>query len=154
MTFERGNEEKWTVGEILSAMAGTEHPRYIQKIVTQLQQWMEESLTSEAAEHDGDPLSALFDSVLEADGEKLFTQLEWVDDYADLLPTLRNPQATRMPSCSTWAPPIRGQPPHGHRHASLFNRKLCRRVWMISDTFIIGDVYRYISHIRALGSRE
>ena len=31
--------------------------------------------------------------------------------------------------------------------------RLPTRVWMISDTFIIADVYRYISHIRALGAQ-
>ena len=154
MTFERGNEEKWTVGEILSAMAGTEHPRYIQKIVTQLQQWMEESLTSEAAEHDGDPLSALFDSVLEADGEKLFSQLEWVDDYADLLPNLRKPSGHEDAVILNVGPTdFEDSLRMAIDYASLFNRKLCRRVWMISDTFIIADVYRYISHIRALGAQ-
>ena len=154
MTFDRGFEENWTVGEILSAMAGTEHPGYIKKIILQLQQWMEESMSPEGADQGSDPLSALFDSVMEMDGEKLFTRLEWVDEYADLLPNLKKPSGHEDVIVLNVGPTdFEDSIRMAIDYASLFNRKLCRRVWMISDTFIISDIYRYLSHIRALGAQ-
>jgi len=154
MTFDRGFEENWTVGEILSAMAGTEHPGYIKKIILQLQQWMEESMSPEGADQGSDPLSALFDSVMEMDGEKLFTRLEWVDEYADLLPNLKKPSGHEDVIVLNVGPTdFEDSLRMAIDYASLFNRKLCRRVWMISDTLIISDIYRYLSHIKALGAQ-
>lgn len=154
MTREHNFDEKWTVGEILSAMAGTEYPKYIQRLVAQLQQWMDESMASEATEQDGDPMSSLFDSVMEVDGERLFTQLEWVDEYADLLPNLKRPSGHEDVIVLNVGPTdFEDSLRMAIDYASLFNRKLCRRVWMVSDTFIIGDIYRYLSHIRALGAQ-
>ena len=154
MTFEQKNDETWTVGEILSAMAGTEYPEYIQKIVSLLQRWMEDSIAAEAAEHDDDPLSMLFENGIDGDGDKLFSQLEWVDDYADLLPNFRKPEGHEDAVVLNVGPSdFEDSIRMAIDYASLFNRRLCRRVWLISDTFIIGDIYRYIAHIRALNSQ-
>lgn len=151
MKFEQEDKEEWTIGEILSAMTGTDYPWYIQNILDQLQQWMEESLVSEG-EFDHDPLAALFDSVLEADGEKLYSQLEWVDDYADLLPNLKKPSGHEDAIILNVGPAdFEDSLRMAIDYASIFNRKLCRRVWIVSDTFIISDIFRYISHIRTLG---
>lgn len=152
MRENHGNEENWTVGEILSAMNGTECPGYILKIVSQLQQWMEESLLSENPDQSGDPLSALFENSMEIDSERLFSRLDWVDDYADLIPNLRRPSGHEDAVILNAGPAdFEDSLRMAIDYASLFNRGLCRRVWFISDTFIIGDVYRYMSHIRALG---
>ncbi len=154
MTFEQKNDETWTVGEILSAMAGTEYPRYIQKIVSQLQQWMDESIAAEGAAHEGDPLEMLFENAVDGDGEKLFSQLEWVDDYADLLPNFKKPVGREDAVVLNVGPTdFEDSLRMAIDYASLFNRRLCRRVWVISDTFIIGDIYRYTAHIRALNAQ-
>lgn len=156
MTQENRYEENenWTVGEILSAMAGSDYPKYILKIVSQLQQWMEEAIAADTSENGGDPLTALFENVLEMDGERLFTQLEWVDDYADLIPNLKRPAGHEDVVVVNAGPSdFEDSLRIAIDYASLFNRKLCRRIWVISDSIIIGDIYRYLSHIRALGQQ-
>ncbi|GAB1400944.1 hypothetical protein MASR1M66_24000 [Aminivibrio sp.] len=156
MTQENRYEENenWTVGEILSAMAGSDYPKYILKIVSQLQQWMEEAIAADTSENGGDPLTALFENVLEMDGERLFAQLEWVDDYADLIPNLKRPAGHEDVVVVNAGPSdFEDSLRIAIDYASLFNRKLCRRIWVISDSIIIGDIYRYLSHIRALGQQ-
>ncbi len=156
MTQENRYEENenWTVGEILSAMAGSDYPKYILKIVSQLQQWMEEAIAADTSDSGGDPLTALFENVLELDGERLFTQLEWVDDYADLIPNLKRPSGHEDVVVVNAGPSdFEDSLRIAIDYASLFNRKLCRRIWVISDSIIIGDIYRYLSHIRALGQQ-
>ena len=72
-------------------------------------------MSAETAERYGDPLEMLFENAGDGDGEKLFTQLEWVDDYADLLPNFKKPARPKMPWFLTWAPAILRQPQNGHR---------------------------------------
>ncbi len=144
----------WTVGELLSAMTGAEYPRYILGVVDQLQRWMEEYAPVQNAPHDGDPLEALFDGPLEVDGEKLFSQLEWVDEYADLLPNMRKPSGHEDVVVLNVGPvDFEDTIRMAIDYAALFNKNLCKRVWIVSDTFIISDVYRYLSHIHALGQQ-
>ena len=156
MTRERkndGNEQNeiWTVGEILSAMSGSEYPQYIVKIVNQVQQWMDESIRADNPEQDIDPVAALFENVMEMDGEALLNSLEWVDEYADLLPNIKRPFGNEDVVALHIGPAdFEDSLRMAIDYAALFNRGVSRRVWLISDTFIIGDVYRYISHIRAL----
>lgn len=156
MTLERkidgiDPEENWTVGEILSAMSGSEYPRYIIDIVNQVQKWMDDSIRAEDPDQDIDPVAALFENVMEMDGEALFNSLEWVDGYADLLPNIKKPFGNEDVVVLHVGPAdFEDSLRMAIDYAALFNRGISRRIWMISDTFIIGDVYRYISHIRAL----
>jgi len=38
-------------------------------------------------------------------------------------------------------------------HATLFARGLCRRVWLICDSWLAEDVLRYLPHVRALAEQ-
>jgi hypothetical protein len=146
--------DNWTVGEILSAMTGVEYPEYILRVVGQLQQWMEEYAPSQDAPQGEDPLAALFEGPFEIDSEKFFSQLEWVDEYADLLPNVQKPSGHEDVIVLSAGPTdFEDSLRMAIDYAALFNRKVCSRVWVISDTFIISDVHRYLSHIRALGQQ-
>jgi hypothetical protein len=145
------SDENWTVGEILSAMSGSHYPRYIIDILNQVQQWMDDSIRADNPDQDIDPVAALFENVMEMDGEALFNSLEWVDEYADLLPNIKKPYGNEdVVALHVGPADFEDSLRMAIDYAALFNRGVSRRVWMISDTFIIGDVYRYISHIRAL----
>ena len=146
--------DSWTVGEILSAMSGSDYPQYILKIVSQVQQWMDESIRADNPSQDIDPVAALFENVMEMDGEALFNSLEWVDEYADLLPNVKRPYGNEdVVALHVGPADFEDSMRMAIDYAALFSRGVSRRVWLISDTFIIGDVYRYISHIRALNSQ-
>jgi hypothetical protein len=88
---------------------------------------------------------------LQADPEGLFGELEWVCEHADLLPADRDVGEKEEALVVTVGPYILDE---GFRmavdHAALFARERCKRVWMVTDNWLMGDFVYYLSHLKAL----
>jgi hypothetical protein len=91
---------------------------------------------------------------LSADLEYLFSQLEWANSYADILPATKGTPHQEEALVLSVGPIILDE---GLRmlvdHTALFASDICRSVWMISDTWVIGDVIPYTPHLKALRER-
>ena len=142
-----------TINELLSAISETEYPQDILDALSRIQDWMNETISA----HDpgADPLSALFDyEEGEPNVESLFDRLERLEEYVDLIPNTRRPDGKPDVIIVSFTPPDYES---GLRmaidYAALFNRDNCRRVWVLSDTFIFDDVVRYSAHVDALASQ-
>lgn len=143
-----------TINELLSAISDTEYPQYIIDALGKIQAWMNETVNA-PAEKGLDPFSAMFEEVAEEEeadhAASLFEQLEPLEQYADLIPNTRKPDGKPDVVIVSLTPPDYES---GLRtaidYAAVFNRSKCRRVWIISDTFIFDDVMRYSAHVDAL----
>lgn len=147
-----------TVGQFFEALSATEYPDYIMELIEKLQDWMKEIFVvandSEKAEKRIDPVTALFETDPELDMEDLFSRIQWVEKYADMLPNIKRPEGkedvavinigvAELESCMRVA----------IDYASIFNSEKCRRVWIISDSFNFMDISGYIAHISKLSER-
>ncbi|MDR3332537.1 MAG: hypothetical protein LBT08_07905 [Synergistaceae bacterium] len=147
------SHDLWMVGDVLDAMSGSNPPDYVMKIVHEVQTWLSSAVSDEYVIDPADIVSG-GDRQGGADLEYLFSQLEWVGMHADLVPVLKESGKHEDAVILSIGPILLDE---GLRmmvdHAALFSSNTCRRVWMVSDTWVIGDVLSYIPHIRALLER-
>jgi hypothetical protein len=101
-----------------------------------------------------DPVTAMFEDGGEMDMDKLFADLENLEQYVDLIPNTRRPEGKADAIVVSVNPP---DYENGVRtaidYAALFNRKNCKRVWIVSDTFVFGDAIHYAAHVDALAEQ-
>jgi len=150
---KNGNEkETWTVGKVLRAMSGSECPPFIERLVSDVQDWMLSALGTDeglASEEFGFG----FSDRRGGDPDALFTRLEWLEKHADVLPGPNAPSGHEDVAVLCLGPYDFDE---GMRmavdYAALFGREHCRRVWMISDSWVVGEVMRYVQHFTALAS--
>jgi hypothetical protein len=122
-------------------------------VMQEVQTWLA-SVVSEDYAMDPVDVASNGDRPLSADLEYLFSQIEWASSYADVLPTLKGEPRKDEALILSVGPIILDE---GLRmlvdHAALFARDICRKIWVVSDTWIIGDVLPYMPHIKALRDR-
>jgi len=144
--------EEWTVGDILRAMSGRDCPPYIERLTSQIQDCMVSALSGESDLSAEDFLFGYGDRK-QGDPEALVSQLEWVEKYADILPATAEPIGHEDAVVLCLGPVDFDE---GMRmaidYAALFGRDHCKRVWMMSDSLVIGEVVRYSQHFTALAS--
>jgi hypothetical protein len=154
MSYDKKHRDKdLTVQELLSAISETEYPQYVLDAISRIQAWMLETVNA-PADQGMDPVTAMFEDGGEMDMEKLFADLENLEQYVDLIPNTRRPEGRADVIVVSVNPP---DYENGVRtaidYAALFNRKNCKRVWVISDTFIFGDTIHYAAHVDALAEQ-
>ena len=147
-----------TVGQFFEALSASEYPDYILELIEKLQEWMKEIFivenNSEKTDRRVDPVTALFETDPELDMEELFSRIDWLEKYADVLPNIKRPEGredvavinvgvSELESCMRVA----------IDYASIFNSEKCRRVWVISDSFNFTDISGYVAHISKLSER-
>lgn len=144
-----------TVNDLISAISMTEYPQYILDALSRIQGWMRDTVNA-PANRGVDPFSALFEGEDEDDEgpgvDTLFESLEELEEYVDLIPNTHRPDGRADVIVVSLTPPPDYE--SGLRtaidYAALFNRPNCKRVWIVSDTFIFDDVVRYAAHVDAL----
>jgi hypothetical protein len=143
----------WMVGDVLDAMSGSKIPSFIMNVVREVQTWLSASVSEELFWEPADVLSG-GDRQVAVDLEYLFNQLEWVGMHADIVPTMKDASRHEDAIVLSVGPILLDE---GLRmmvdHVALFASGICKRAWVISDTWIIGDVLPYMSHIRAIKKR-
>jgi hypothetical protein len=150
---KKQREKDVTITELLSAISETEYPQYILDAISRIQTWMLDTVNA-PAERGMDPVTAMFEDGGEMDMDKLFSDLESLEQYVDLIPNTRRPEGRADVIVVSVNPP---DYECGVRtaidYAALFNRKNCTRVWVISDTFIFSDTIHYAAHVDALAEQ-
>ena len=153
---EAESPSEFTVNELLSAMSENEYPQYILDAVSRVQEWMND-VTENDNDSDDDIFSAIFGENYD-DGntgiEALIERLNDIGEYADIIPNTRTPEGKSDALIISITPP---EYESGLRsaidYAAVFNRSTCKRVWIISDTFILDDVMKYSAHVDALSEQ-
>ncbi|MDR1482889.1 MAG: hypothetical protein LBI74_09700 [Synergistaceae bacterium] len=146
------SRDLWTVGDVLDAMSGPNPPDYVMEIVNEIQAWLSSAVSEELIIDPTDMAGG--ERQWTADLEYLFSRIEWAGRYADLVPLLKESGSREDVIILSIGPILLDE---GMRmmvdHAALFASETCRRIWMISDTWIIGDILSYVPHIKALLSK-
>ncbi len=146
-----------TVNDFLSAISETEYPQYILDAIGQVQEWMKE-MTEKPDEpvDENDIFSSIFGQMFgEDDGiSGLFERLKRIENFADVIPNTNAPEGKPDTLIISITPPdfdtgIRA----AIDYAAVFNRNKCKRVWIISDTFIFEDVIKFVPHVDALAEQ-
>ncbi len=149
-------KKKIMMSDLMNAISESEYPQYILYAVEQVQEWMKEMINPET-EHseDADIFSALFQFADDEDElSRLTARLESVKEYADVMPCSEIPNGKPDAVIVSIAP---SDYESGLRdaidYAAVFNRGSCRRVWIISDTFVFDEIAKYIHHVDALSEQ-
>lgn len=153
----RNKGELWTVGDVLSAMSGegaATMPDYVMRMVRDVQAWLAGALLDENRGDLLDIATGSADRGYSTDIDYLFSQLEWSFAYADVIPAVHEIAGREDAVVLSVGPVVLDE---GMRmmvdHAALFAAGHCKRVWIISDTWIMGDILSYMPHIRVLAAR-
>ena len=143
------SKDQWMVGDLLDAMSGSHTPNYVTMVIQEVQSWLASAITEEYRVDTADAASD--ERNISADLEYLLSQIEWAAAYADILPSLKGAPKQEEAIIMSVGPIILDE---GLRmlvdHVGLFARDVCRRVWMISDSWVIGDAIPYVPHLKAL----
>lgn len=151
-------EKKIMMSDLLDAISESEYPAYILEAIEQVQSWMNEMIQPETEHEDeSDIFRALFQ--FEEDEEEdsihdLISRLESLREYADVIPNSDMPDGKPDTVIVSITPPDYES---GLRmaidYAAVFNRMTCKRLWIISDTFIFDDIVKYSGHVDALSEQ-
>ena len=152
---EQESQPEMMISELLSAVSESEYPQFILDGIKKVQEWMQDATDND--EDSDDVFSAIFGESYD-DGDTgigaLIERLGDMGECADVIPN------TRMPEGKTDAVIISITPPEyegGLRsaidYAAVFNRNTCKRVWIISDTYILDDVMKFSAHVDALSEQ-
>lgn len=152
--------EGMTVNELLSAISETEYPQYILEALANIRDWMNEAINKTDDEEGYDPLTAIFEHTFDFDEddngsiENLFERLYDVEKFADVLPNTKAPGGKADTLVINIAPPdYEGGLRAAIDYAAVFNRQNCRRVWIISNSFIFDEIIKYSPHVDALANQ-
>lgn len=153
---QNDKEESITINELLSAISESEYPEYILEAISRIQEWMGEMVEKSDDDND-DIFSEIFGENFEDDPrgiDTLFERLEDLGEYADVVPNSKSSEGKADAVIVSIAPPDYES---GLRmaidYAAVFNRPTCKRVWIISDTFIFDDVVKFSAHVDALSEQ-
>lgn len=154
---ETGRKSEITINELLSAISETEYPQYILEAIGTIRDWMNEMINNDEEPDEADIFSAIFSENFD-DGfrglEELFERLNGLRDFADVIPNSKAPDGKPDTLIISLSP---SDYESGLRsaidYAAVFNRPKCRRVWIISDTFILDEVMKFAPHVEALAEQ-
>ncbi|MBQ9904151.1 MAG: hypothetical protein IJM47_05115 [Synergistaceae bacterium] len=153
---QNDKEESITINELLSAISESEYPEYILEAISRIQEWMGEMIEKSDDDND-DIFSEIFGENFEDDPrgiDTLFERLEDLGEYADVVPNSKSSEGKADAVIVSIAP---SDYESGLRmaidYAAVFNRPTCKRVWIISDTFIFDDVVKFSAHVDALSEQ-
>mgnify|MGYP006916024691 CR=1 FL=1 len=162
---ETGNDQQnkqpeIMISDLLTAISENEYPQYILEAIEKVRAWINTALNRVTREDDEntDTFTEFFgDEFDDEEGgiEELFKELKSLAQYADVIPggnkASNNKEDTIIVSL---APPDYDS---GLRAAidcaAVFHRPHCKRVWLLSDTFIFNEIIKYIPHVDALNEQ-
>ena len=148
------SRDVWMVGDVLDAMSGSAVPDFIERVIQEVQSWLSSAVVEACQIGHSDLMIGMEEHQVSGDLDYIFGQLEWVGVYADFLPAVKETGSHEDAVVLSVGPILLGE---GIRmavdHAALFARESCRRIWLISDTWVMGDVLAYMPHLKALYDR-
>ena len=153
---ETESQPEMMISELLSGVSESEYPQFILDAIGRVQEWMQD-VTEDDDDSDDDIFSAIFGESYD-DGnsgiEALIERLDDIGEYADIIPGAGAHEGKSDALIISITPP---EYESGLRsaidYAAVFNRNTCKRVWIISDTFILDDVMKFSNHVDALSEQ-
>ena len=146
-----------TINELLNAISETEYPQYILEAARTVQDWMNDMIKRrDDPDEEPDIFAAIFGDNFDDErglGE-LFSRMNALKESADIIPS--STENTGKPDTiiisitpSDYESGLRS----AIDYAAVFNKQNCQRVWIISDTFILDEVMKFVPHVDALAEK-
>jgi len=148
------------MSELLSAISETEYPDYILEAANIVQEWMNDAINKDKDEDNEMPdiFAEFFGPAFEDENgsiEDLYSRLSSIEEFADVIPSSKKTGDKSDTLIISLTPSdYEGGLRAAIDHAAIFCRGKCRRVWIISDSFVLDDVARFIPHVDALAEQE
>ena len=155
---ESESQNEITISELLSDATEREYPQYILDAISRVQEWMRDVTDGDDDDDSGDDIfSAIFGENYD-DGnagiEALIERLDGLGEYADVIPCAKTPEGKSDAVIISITPPdLESGLRSAIDYAAVFNRNTCKRVWIISDIFILDDVMKFSPHVDALSEQ-
>ena len=153
---ESENGREIMMSELLSAISEAEYPQYILDAVATVQEWMHD-MTENANDSDDVDIFQSFAGENYEDGamiESLIERLEGISECADILPNAKAPEGRPdVIILSVAAPEYECGLRAAIDYAAVFGRETCRRVWIISDAYMLDEAMKYSPHVDALSEQ-
>ncbi|MBQ3455469.1 MAG: hypothetical protein IJG36_03440 [Synergistaceae bacterium] len=149
---EAENGREIMVSELLSAISESEYPQYILDAVATVQEWMND-IIGNGNDSDEDIFQLLASGNFEEEVgiESLIERLEYTSKCIDILPNTKAQEGRPdVVVLSLSAPDYECGLRAAIDYAAVFSRETCRRVWVISDAYILDEAMKYAPHVDAL----
>ena len=153
------------MSELLSLISENEYPSYILEAANIVRNWMNDVINKNNKDYKDKSTDSLEDIFSEFFGtdfddecgiDELYKRLSAVNDFADIMPTSKQNQENEGKSdtiiISIESSDYEGGLRSAIDYAAIFNTK-CQRVWIISDSYVLGEILRFVPHIDALAKR-
>ena len=153
------------ISELLSLISEKEYPSYIIEAANIVSQWMNDVISKNNKDYQGpgvsfeDIFSELFDSEFDEDPvgiDELYKRLNNIKEFADIMPTANKNQdkdgKTDTIIINIDSSDYEGGLRAAIDYAAIFNTN-CRRVWIISDSYVLGETMRFVPHVEALAKK-
>ncbi len=146
------------MSDLLSAISETEYPQYILEAVEIIRDWIHDAITkSEENNNDSKDIFAEFFGELDDEAgsiDELYSKLGSLEEFANIVPNSNknNDKADTLIislAASDYDSGLRA----AIDYAAVFNRPHCKRVWIVSDTFIFDEIIKFVPHVEALSGQ-
>ena len=158
--------EMMMMSELLSAISENEYPAYIIEAAKIVREWMNDAINrnkNEDGDENGNDFTNVFseffgrnfdDEDETGSIEDLYSRLSSIEEFADVIPnSKKSGDKSDTIIISLDSPDYEGGLRAAIDHAAIFSRGKCRRVWIISDNFVFGEVANFIPHVDALAEQ-
>ena len=147
------------MSDLLSAISESEYPQYILEAVEIIRDWIHNAINKSEENgnvKDNDIFAEFFGEFDDETGniEELYSRLGNLEEFANIIPNSNknNDKADTLIislAASDYDSGLRA----AIDYAAVFNRPHCKRVWIISDTFIFDEIIKFVPHVEALSSQ-
>jgi len=162
------------MSDLLSAISENEYPAYIIETVETVQKWMSDAVNHHKNENGEDHdefinsrrrdsgfagfLGEDFEDFEEDDVgsvEDLYSRLSSIEEFADVIQNSKKTGGNKSDAIiiSIDSPNYESGLRSAIDHAAIFNRGNCKRFWIISDSFVFGEVVNFMPHVEALAEQ-
>ncbi|MBQ6435668.1 MAG: hypothetical protein IJM82_00225 [Synergistaceae bacterium] len=145
------------MSDLLSAISESEYPQYILEAVEIIRNWIHDAISKpdEEKETENTDIFAEFFGYMDDDESgdlnELFSKLGKLEEFANIVPSQNQDDSKPETLIVSLA---NADCESGLRsaidYAAIFNRPNCKRVWIISDTFIFDEIIKFVPHVEAL----
>ncbi len=153
---QNNSNNEMTVNELLSAISENEYPDYLIDAIGRVRDWLLDSMRENAPE-ERESFIAIFEHEFEDDVgsfENLLERLGGIEEFADIIPNLREPEGKPDTLIINIVPP---DYENGLRtaidYSAVFNRGKSQRVWIISNSYTLDEIVKFSPHVDALSEQ-
>lgn len=148
----KGSADKtpMTIADVLKAIDGEDYPPYMENLLKQISSWLNMAVTQDFC---GQDVEDSFWGYEDDDHKEtsLLEKLSWAGEHASIIPSEKTPPPMREAVILSIGPIFFDE---GLRmamdQAAIFAQGICKRVWLLCDTWSTAEIAAHREHLIAL----